>query len=115
MRVEATLASLHVLHGQLGHVTLPGSDGPDVAQALRAAQDLALDIEPLLAVLVHDDPRRAVAIRRIHVLFPDIHRLEHVPIGVDDVVGAGHDRSPSSDACQVPLAAENKRDGSLDC
>src|SRR5207302_1782367 len=92
--VEAALAALDVLHGGVGHRTLPGSDGPDEAEALRTAQHLALHAQALLAVGIHEEPGRAVAVRRVDVRVPQVHRLEHVPIGVDDVVRATHGSSP---------------------
>jgi len=46
--------------------------------------------EPFLAVLGLDDPRRAVAELGVDVFVPQIERLEDVPVGVDDVVSAGH-------------------------
>ena len=70
------------------------ADGPDDAEALLAAQHLLLDEQPLLAVGVDDDARGALAVGGIDVLVPDVHRLEHVSIGVDDVVRAGHGVTP---------------------
>ena len=87
VRVEPAGAPFHVLHrGFGGHLTLPGPDGADDAEALLAAQDLSLDEEALLAVGVDDDPGRPLAKARVDVLVPDVHRFEHVAVGVDDVV-----------------------------
>ena len=83
-----------VLHGDVGHRALPGADGPDDAEALRAAQHLALHAQALLAVRVDEEARRALAVGGVDVLLPQVERLEHVPIGVDDVIGASHDASP---------------------
>src|SRR5207249_9338426 len=93
---EAALAAVDILHGALVHRALPGADRPDDAEALRAAQHLALDEQALLAVGVHDEPRRAVTVGRVDVLVPDVHRLEHMSIGVDDVVRARHGSLPST-------------------
>src|SRR5437764_978146 len=65
---------------------LPGADSADSAHPLLAAEELRLDEELLLAGLVVDDqPRRPVAILRVHVVGPQIERFEDVAIGVDDV------------------------------
>ena len=95
VRVEPARAAFHVLHGGFGgHLTLPGADGPDDAEALLAAQHLPLDEEALLAVGVDDRSGAPARERRVDVLVPDVHRFEHVAVGVDDVVSACHGRSP---------------------
>src|ERR1700732_2442131 len=58
--------------------------------ALAVAARVLLDDEPLLAVLLLDDPRRPVAELGIDVFIPEIERLENVPVGGDDVVSATH-------------------------
>ena len=72
-------------------LALARADAADPAHALLAAEQLALDVSfSLPVVVVDDEPRRAVAEFRVHVFVPEIERLQDVPIGVDDVVGAGH-------------------------
>jgi hypothetical protein len=90
VRIEAALAAVDVLHGLLGHLVIAGADGPDDPEAFLAPQHLLADLEPLLAVGVHDDARSALAVGGIDVLVPDVHRLQHMSVGVDHVVGACH-------------------------
>ena len=61
---------------------------------LRATEHLLLDDEALLAVGVLDQPRRPIAEARLHVVVPQIERFEHMPVGIDDIVGPTHTRSP---------------------
>jgi hypothetical protein len=90
MRIEAARAPVHVLHGGLGHPALAGADGADHVEALLAPEHLPLDEQAFLAVGVDDHPGGALAVGGIDVLVPDVHRFEHVAVGVDDVVGASH-------------------------
>ena len=84
-----------------------GADPADAAHALLAAEQLLLDREPLLAGLVVDDqPRRPVAVLRVHVFVPQIERLEDVAVGVDHVVGAGHWRFLPMTSARNGLALE---------
>src|SRR5206468_10956950 len=70
---------------------LPRADPADPAHALLAAEHLLLDQQLFLAgFVVGDEPRRPVAEFRVHIFGPQIERLQDVPIGVDDVVGAAH-------------------------
>ena len=95
MRVEPALAAFLVLHRVAGDDALAGADPTGAAEpGLGAAQHLLLDDEPLLAVLILDQPRRPVAEFRVHVLVPQIERLKHMTIGIDDVIGATHQRVP---------------------
>ena len=94
MRVEAARTPFDVLHRDVIDRALTGADPADETEPFRAAQDLAFDEEPLLAVGVDDHPRRALAIRGVDVLLPDVDRLEDVSVGVDDVVRARHGLSP---------------------
>src|SRR5262245_5399990 len=50
-----------------------------------------LDQQALLAVLVDVEPQRAVAMSRVNVLLPEVEGVEHVSVGVDDVVRGTHD------------------------
>src|SRR5260370_861757 len=61
---------------------------PDAALAI-ADRALRND-EPLLAVLLLDEPRRPVAELGIDVFVPEIQWLEDVSVGIDDVVSATH-------------------------
>ncbi len=97
MGIEAARAAVGVLEGGLVHRALAGADGADHVEALLAAQHLPLHEQPFLAVGVDDHAGGAVAVAGIEVLVPEIHRLEDVTVGVDDVVGAGHGRAPFAD------------------
>ena len=73
----------------------PTADRAGAAETgLGAAEDLLLDDQALLAVGVLDQPRRPVAESRVDVMVPQIERLEHMAIGIDDVIGATHQRFP---------------------
>src|SRR2546426_4641738 len=95
VRVETAPAALDILHGALVDHALPGPDGADDAEALRAAEDLALYEQAFLAVGVDDDPGRAIPEARVDVLVPQVHGLEDVTVGVDDLVGTRHGWPPS--------------------
>jgi len=95
--IEAALAPVDVLHGLLRHLVVARADGPDHPEALLAAQHLLAHAQALLAVGVHDDLGSALAEGGIDVLVPDVHRLQHMSIGVDHVVGAGHVKAPFLD------------------
>src|SRR5262245_43619330 len=95
VRVEAAAPAIDVFHGALIDRALPGPDGADHAEALGAAEDLALDEQAFLAVGVDDDPRRPVAEARVDVLVPQVYGLEDVTVGVDDLVGTRHAWPPS--------------------
>ena len=91
MRIEPAGLAVPVLHRVGGDDALPGADRAGAAEpGLGAAEDLLLDDEALLAVGVLDQPRRPVAEPRVHVMVPQIERLEHMAIGIDDIVGARH-------------------------
>ncbi len=91
VRVEPAGAALIVFHlGRLDRA-LARPDTADPAHALLAAEQLALDVELLGAGRgIDDKPRRPVAEFGVHVFVPEIERLQDVPIGIDDVIGAGH-------------------------
>jgi len=46
---------------------------------------------------IDDEARRAVAILGIHVIVPEIERLQDVTIGVDDVIDAAHQLSSADE------------------
>src|SRR5262249_19003858 len=48
----------------------------------------------LAGLVVDDQPRRAVAELGIHVVVPEVERLQDMTIGVDDVVDAAHRAPP---------------------
>src|SRR5207248_10913119 len=60
---------------------------------LVVADDMLVHDEALLAVLAGDDAGRPVAEPGVDVFVPEIERLEDVTVGVDDVIGAAHQRS----------------------
>src|SRR5262249_48164984 len=97
VRVEAAAPTLDVFHGALVDHALSGPDGADHAETLRATEDLALDQQAFLAVGVDDDPRRAISEAGVDVLVPQVHGLEDVTVGVDDLVGTRHGWPPSGD------------------
>jgi hypothetical protein len=101
VRVEAARAPVHELHRRLVHLALPGADGADDVQPFLAAQHLVFDEQALLAVGVDDDLGSAVAEAGVDVLVPDVHGLEDVTVGVDDVVRAGHGDPPSAVEAQT--------------
>src|SRR4029450_2847800 len=69
---------------------LPSTCSPTLSRALPPPPPPLAALEPLLAVGVHDDARSALAVGGIDVLVPDVHRLQHMSVGVDHVVGACH-------------------------
>src|SRR6266850_2196987 len=93
--IEAAAPAIDVFHLALFHGALAGPDRADDAEALRAAEDLALYEQAFLAVGVDDDPGRAIAEARVDVLVPQVHGLEDVTVGVDDLVGTRHGWPPS--------------------
>ncbi len=93
--IEAAAPAIDVFHLALFHCALAGPDRADDAEALRAAEDLALYEQAFLAVGVDDDPGRAIAEARVDVLVPQVHGLEDVTVGVDDLVGTRHGWPPS--------------------
>ena len=74
-------------------VALPDADRAEAADPARIAQQFALDGEALLAVLVDDKPRPALAECGVDVFVPQVERLEDVAVGVDNVICACHRRS----------------------
>ena len=53
-------------------------------------KQFALDLEALLAVLVDDKARPALAEFGIDVFVPEIERLQNVAVGIDNVIRTGH-------------------------
>ena len=70
---------------------MPGANAANTAEPRSAAQDFVLQQQALLAVLVLDQLRGALAILRVHVVIPERERFKDVSIGVDYVVMAAHD------------------------
>ena len=95
VRVEPAGLAFLVFHRVGGDDALARADRADPADAeLRVADRVLLDDQPLLAALVVlDDARRPVAELGIDVFVPEIERLQDMPVGIDDVVGAGHQGS----------------------
>ena len=91
VRIEPAGAALLVFHFGRFDLALARPDPADPAHALLAAEQLPLDVELFLAGLgIDHQPRRPVAEFRVHVVVPEVERLQDVPIGIDDVVGADH-------------------------
>jgi hypothetical protein len=87
---------------------LPSADAADAADAaVLVPDDMLVHDEAFLAVLVFDEMRRTVAKFGIHILLPEVERFEDVTIGVDDVVGAAHQRPSRSGIAKLrhPIAA----------
>ena len=59
---------------------------------LTVADRVLLDDEALFAVLHLLDTRRPIAKLRVDVVVPQVERLEDMTVGIDDVVGATHQR-----------------------
>ena len=94
MRVEPALLSFGIFEAVELDRALPDADRAEAADPPRIAQQLALDAEALLAVLVDDKARPALAEFGIDVFVPEIERLEDMAVGIDDVVSASHDPFP---------------------
>ena len=90
MRVEPAGLAVLVGHRVALDDALPRADRAGDPEPLRAAENLVLDLQPLLAVIVGDEARRPVAELRVDVVVPQVERLEDMTVGVDDVVGARH-------------------------
>jgi hypothetical protein len=90
VRVEPALAPFGVLQGVGFDEALADADGAQAADPSRIAEQLAFDAQALLAVVVDDEPRPALAECGIHVLVPQVERFEDVTVGVDHVVRARH-------------------------
>src|SRR5262249_58936717 len=84
--------------------SLASADAAEQAEPLLAAENPALDEEPLFTVGIDDHARRTIAKRRIHVLVPQLDRLEDVTVCVDDVVGTRHGGPPVG-RCADPTTA----------
>src|SRR5205085_12475056 len=98
VRIEAAGAALIVFHLRRLDRALPRADAAYAAHPLLTAEQLTLDIELFLAGLrIDDEARRAVAILGIHVIVPEIERLQDVTIGVDDVIDAAHQLSSADE------------------
>src|SRR5689334_550569 len=94
MRVEPALLSLGVFERVGLDRALPDADRAEAADPPRIAQQFALDLKALLAVLVDDKPRPTLAVFGIDVFVPEVERFQDMAVGIDDVIGAGHDPSP---------------------
>src|SRR6266850_2366068 len=93
VRVEPALAPFGVFQGVGLDDSLSDADGTQTADPPRIAQQLTFDAQALLAVVVDDKPRPALAEFGIDVLVPQVERLEDVTVGVDYVVRARHGQS----------------------
>src|SRR5262249_57485502 len=79
-------------------VALADADRAKAADPPRIAQQFAFDGEALLAVLIDDKPRPALAELGIDVLVPEIERLQNMAVGIDNIVGQSHRLPPSHPA-----------------
>src|SRR6185437_4666666 len=109
VRIEAALAALLVFPCVVhDDGAVARTDRAEIAEPLLAAQHLAADQQPGLAIFVDHRARRLVAVRRVHVALPKVERFEDMSVGVDDVVGATHDPSPSQVECTRPRDARER-------
>ena len=90
MRVEPAGAALLVFHRLGRNHTLARADPADPAHTLLASEHLLLDEQPLLAVAVDHQLRRAVAVGRVEIVIPQSERLQYVAVGIDHIVSARH-------------------------
>jgi len=91
VRVEPALLAFGIFEAVELDGALPDADSAEAANSPRIAQQLAFDAEALLAVVVDDKPRPALAELGLDIFVPETERLENVAIGIDDVVGPRHD------------------------
>jgi len=90
VRVEPAGAAFLIGQIVVEHDPVARADRAQRPQTLLAAEGLAVDLEALLAVGVGEALRPPVAEGRIDVMLPQIDRFEHVPVGVDDIIGLAH-------------------------
>src|SRR4029077_4550575 len=81
MRVEPALLAFGIFEAVELDGALPDADRAEAADPARIAQQFALDAEALLAVVVDDKPRPALAEFRVDVPVPQVERLEDVAVG----------------------------------
>ena len=93
VRIEPALLPFGVFQAVERDVALPYADRAEAADPARIAQQFALDAEALLAVVIDDKARPALAEFGIDVPVPQVERLEDVAVGVDHVVSACHRQS----------------------
>jgi hypothetical protein len=56
-------------------MTLPGADGPEVAEALRPTDHLIFHAQALFAIMINKEAGGAITVGGIHVPMPEINRL----------------------------------------
>src|SRR5436309_5018006 len=107
VRVETAFASFGVFQGAGLDDALSGAHGTQATDPPRITQQLAFDAQALLAIVVDDEPRPALAEFGIDVLVPQVEGLEDVAVGVDYVVRARHRQSlrRQSYRCDTTVAA----------
>ena len=94
MRVEAALLSFGIFEAVELDRTLPDANRAEAADPTGIAEQFAVDAEAFLAIVIDDEARPAFVEPGIHVLVPEIDRLEDVTVGIDGLIGAGHGRFP---------------------
>jgi hypothetical protein len=91
VRIEPAGAAVFVFHGIVHHHgAVARADRPQRGHATFAAQRLLANQKALHTLFVAHQAWRVVAILRIHILGPQLERLQNMPIGIDAVVNAAH-------------------------
>ncbi len=94
MGIEAAFAALVVCHRIVADDPVASADCTECAKPPAPAKLLAIDAQPLLAVIVDEEARCAIPKRRIDIIHPQIERLEDVAVGIDDIVRTTHNPAP---------------------
>ena len=93
MGIETALTTLAIADVNRS-VSLPGANGADETEAGRPAQHLTFQPQALFAVGVNKQLRGALAVGGLHILVPQIERLQHMSIRVNDTIAASHGGFP---------------------
>ncbi len=114
MRVEAARLPFLVFHRVAGDDALARADRADPSDpALAVANRVLLDDQTLLAVLHLLDTRRPIAKLRVDVIVPKVERLEDMTVGIDDVIGAAHQRVLRGELYDAASYRSRERSASL--
>ena len=92
VRVEAALAAFVVFHlDGRPLMVFPGADAAAQPQSLiSAGEHPPFEDHVLVAALVDMASGRAITKRRIDVILPQVQRLQHMAVRIDNVIGAAH-------------------------
>ncbi len=91
VRIEAALPALGVLHVLDRILAAPDDvDRAGGADTVKARKRPANEPHHLLAMLVDEIFGGLVAIGGVNIALPQIHRFQHVAVGIDDIVSAAH-------------------------